>query len=377
MVPRLILLALLLAGCRGDPRGPWETEAAALVVLVEWADRPAPVSREVVEAALVGEGSLSDWFDENSQGRFRWRPTVLDWVRSDRVFNTKVDCRPKQVLPHAWDLVKDRVSVKDHDLDRDGRIDELWVIHSGRGHNNRVSWRCFFVERNVDVADLVPAQRGGVFQAQGLGAIGDELPIGLFPHEAGHRWFRFDDQYGQPTKGKYGIGTWGLMGVGQWGPHARIEQSTMWRRPTHLAAPHKAAVGWVDPLRLDGHGERDLDLGPIEEVGGRAVEIPREGFSLWLENRGPSGFSRDLPGHGLLLWKQTGRTVRLIQADGRDDINTGKALGGRPLPPNDANFADAGDPFPGAENVTSWEGEGVRLSAIRIEGDRVRLRVAW
>jgi hypothetical protein len=120
-------------------------------------------------------------------------------------------------------------------------------------------------------------------------------------------------------------------------------------------------------------------LRPIEQTGESARVWLGPTEQLVLEVRGPTGFSTDLPGHGLLVWLEhrtpAGEEVGtiLVQADGRDDLANGTDLDARPVPPIDENFGDATDPFPGALGITEWQHSesGVALRDIRLDGDDV------
>jgi hypothetical protein len=77
-----------------------------------------------------------------------------------------------------------------------------------------------------------------------------------------------------------------------------------------------------------------------------------------------------------LIWRTTrdGRVV-VVQAEGRDDLDRGTALGERPLPPIDENFGDASDLFPGSGGVTRCEDRaaGLGFENIELRGDHVLL----
>ena len=189
------------------------------------------------------------------------------------------------------------------------------------------------------------------------------------------------DRYGDHDQGKYGIGVWGLMGLGQWGPSARIPLASLNRNPVHPRARAKMRMGWAEVRRIEGSA-RDVVLNPVE-VSGDVVHVSTGGeFDLVLEVRSPQGFHRDLPGHGLLVWREPRATVgavTLLCADGRDDMNEGTPLGRRPLPPNDENFGDASDPFPGSDGVDEVTDPvtGIRLFGIEQRGAAVRFHVEF
>jgi hypothetical protein len=173
------------------------------------------------------------------------------------------------------------------------------------------------------------------------------------------------------------------MGIGAWGPNNWIPIAELFRYPAHFRAAAKEQIGWMT-LRTVDATTSDVRLDPIE-IGGEALRIQGPGVDLVLEVRGPYGFSSELPGHGLLVWREDwfplsgDPVVKLVQADGREDLAHGTDLGRRPLPPIDENFGDASDPFPGSEGVTTYEDAevGVRIEDIRHDGDAVVFDVVF
>ncbi|MBW2257118.1 MAG: hypothetical protein JRI25_21340, partial [Deltaproteobacteria bacterium] len=201
--------------------------------------------------------------------------------------------------------------------------------------------------------------------------------------EAGHQYFDQYDLYGNYQHGRYGIGVWGIMGLGAWGPNNGIPLAELFRYPVHFRAAAKEQIGWMALRTLDTT-TLDLRLDPIE-IGGEGLRIPGAGADLVLEVRGPIGFSSGLPGHGLLIWREDWfplserPVIRLVQADGREDLAHGTDLGSRPLPPIDENFGDASDPFPGSEGVTVYEDPevGVRIENTEARGSRCTRTPRW
>ncbi len=314
--------------------------------------------------------SLAAWFQEASQGRFTLSGSVRDWRTAEALWADQEPKRPGVGIDLARALFADVLDVAGHDGTGNGRIDHLFVVHSGRLTQDRIGPRALFHPGQAD--------RSVLLQSQGIGSTGQRLPFGFYLHEAAHRWFREGDQYGDHRHGSYGIGTWGLMGLGQWGPHAGIATDALFRFPVHPRAAVKARLGWVEVQEV--RASQDLQLTPVE-AGGVVASIPGPERDLWLEVRSPRGFHADLPGHGLLVWDEPKRrrgTARLVQADGLDELARGTDLGRRPVPPIDEDFADAGDPFPGSAGATSWTTPdgGVQLRDIALGGDRVTLGVA-
>ncbi len=343
----LVFASLVLpqaAQAEDPPYKQWLGKQRALVLLVEWRNKEANVDVREVEDTFFGEGtkSLREFFTEGSAGKFDLSGDVRPWKRSSKHWFGFLGCNAKRLSDEAWRLHGPEVDISDYDADNDGKIDHLFVVHSGRISKDRVGPDCVFRWSGTDYANHV-----AVFQSQGLGSKGNKVPIGFYLHEAGHGYFALGDYYGKHKHGKYGSGMWGMMALGCWGPHNQIPVDDLFRYPVHFEPASKLRIGWADPLVVTADRQR-VRLRPVELTNDVAV-IPVDKYnSYYLEYRTPRGFSKELPGHGLLLWQNWW----IQQADGRDDLNRGRDLGRRPLPPITENFGDSGDPFPGETRRT-------------------------
>ncbi len=332
---------------------PWQGHQRALVLLLDWSNVDSTVTREQVEATFFGEGegatSVRSFFLENA-GSFDLTGDVLDWRSTSQQWSASAGCNLRSIVNAAWSVFSADVDVSQYDADGDGLIDNLFVVHSGRIGSDRVGPECTFTNSRH-------ANQTIVFQSQGLGSIGDAIPIGFYIHEGGHGYYGLPDLYNDHYHGQYGIGMWGMMGLGAWGTNNAIPRADMFRVPSHFEPYSKVRIGWVEP-RVITATERSVVLRPVE-LTRDIVEVPiTRGLSYYLEYRSRAGFSAGHRGEGLLIWKN----YDLVQADGRDDLNHGTDLGYRPLPPIAENFGDATDPFPGADLVTGFSDPASRIA---------------
>ena len=362
----LAFCGICVSGCQREGDGPWHGKRSLLVLPLQWEDTTPQLTRDELEELLfAGDHSLSAWFAENSDGRFRLQGEVLDWKHAGEPFAPKRDrCGPDKIAERAL-RAHGETDLSTFDSDDDGLVDDLLVVHTGRGNIDRLSHRCVFGKKG-------PANRFAALQQQGLGSKGDSLPIGLYAHEGAHSFYRLRDHYGDETQGDYGIGVWGVMGYGQWGPDNRIPLANLWARPTTMAAFNKEQLGWIR-LREVRKSTSNLALRPVE-TSGRGMVAMVKGHRYILEMRGGTGSSAQLPGRGLLVWrKPPGGSSRLVQADGRNDLGAGTPFVGRPLPPNELNWGDSGDPFPGSGGVAEWVDPttGFEMRNIALGDDRV------
>ncbi len=351
------------------PAPPWQGSQRALVIMLEWANVTSTVTRDDVAATFFATGndatSVRQFFLENASGRFDLSGEVLGWRRADASWDDALSCSPRAIAERAWSVFAQNLDASQYDADHDGKVDNLFVVHSGRTDLDRTGPECTFTSHPN-------ANRTVVFQSRGVGAIGDALPIGYYIHEGGHAYYGLPDLYGDHYHGRYGIGMWGMMALGAWGTNNAMPRADLFRVPAHFEPYSKVRIGWVSP-RVISETQRSVVLRPIER-GGEIVAVPvRAGINYYLEYRSQHGFSTGHRGHGLLLW----RNYKLVQADGRDDLNEGTDLGHRPLPPIDENFGDATDPFPGDGNVSSYSdaAAGISFENVKRYEDRIELDV--
>lgn len=348
---------------------PWHGSQRAVVVLLEWSNVDAVVTAEQVDAAFFAEGrstaSVRQFFLENSRGRFDLSGDVLDWRRAAQSWDPDADCAVDDVAATAWATFGSDIDVAEYDADDNGRIDNLFVVHSARIGSDRVGPDCMFATHPI-------ADHAIVFQSQGVGSIGEAIPIGFYIHEGGHQHYWLPDLYRNHYHGEYGIGMWGMMGLGAWGTNNLIPRAELFAVPAHFEPYSKVLIGWVEPRVIDV-SRYGVSVRPVEASGDILVVPIGDGINYYLEYRSPRGFSADQRGHGLLIWKN----YDLVQADGRDDLNHGTDLGYRPLPPIDENFGDATDPFPGDDMVSAYADPdaGISFENIRRFDNRVELDI--
>ncbi len=345
----------------------WQGKQRAVIILLEWGNNPAVVTKATVEETFFADNKLSlkQFFQENSVGTFEMTGKVLDWRHTEETFNPNDGCDLNNIVRIAWDIFREGINIGDFDTDRNNKIDNLFIIHSGRIASDRVGPECTFTE--FDEADHTI-----VFQSQGLGSVGMLIPIGFYIHEGGHGYYDLPDLYSDHYHGQYGVGMWGMMGLGAWGVRNDIKREDLFRYPSHFEPLSKIKIGWLKP-RIVNTTQKNVALRPVEKTGD-IVSVPiKSGTNLYLEYRSPVGFSTEHKGHGLLIWKN----YDLIQADGRDDLNNGNNLGYRPLPPISENFGDASDPFPGSLQIKSYTASGVRIENIVQTAEQITFDVIY
>jgi M6 family metalloprotease-like protein len=294
-------------GGRGDSTPPplWKKDVYRLAVIgVEYADikHNAKITASEWEQALFSRnaysnrasatgqpvhGSLNDYFQEQSYGRFRVEGKVFDWVqvskkRGDYSQGSGTSNRTAPLV-EALDKLYARDG-KDALKDFDG----LFFIYAG---------------------DLIRGNRGAVYSPHSgglfhqnkrwsymLNAEGGNTMTSL----AGYcREFAFllglpDLAARTENAGSEGCGVWCML------------SSPLSPRPQHLCAWSKEQLGWLQAAVLDPTVKQKLILAPVENSAKECYKVllRSDGSEYFLlENRRKKGFDSGLPAEGLLIWR--------------------------------------------------------------------------
>ena len=363
----------------------------ALVLVVDFSDKPAtrPVShyRQLLfSKKSYPTGSMRDYYQEVSYGRLDIQGAVnadtndtTVWLRAPQPYSYYADNQngfgsyPKnaqRLVEDAVNLAKDEIDFSQYDIDGDGFVDALFVVHAGPG-----------AEVTGKEADIwshqwtlpTPLKVDGV-KVSTYSIEPEDGEIGVFCHELGHV-FGLPDLY-DTGYDSAGIGRGGVMGGGSWNNGGRT--------PAHFSAWSTVMLGWVSPEPVFNEA-KSLTLAPAEKVP-QIVKLPIKSKSsreyFLLENRRKTGFDLHLPGEGLLIWHvddnlsnnsdQTHFLAGVVQADGKMDLE------------KNANQGDDGDPFgktnpafgpATAPSSRAYDGSdsGVALHNIKLSGEQVTL----
>ncbi|HUG39832.1 MAG TPA: M6 family metalloprotease domain-containing protein [Longimicrobiales bacterium] len=183
--------------------------------------------------------------------------------------------------------------------------------------------------------------------------------VGVLAHETAHG-FGLPDLYDYDGSSR-GIGSWGLMGTGSHAsPHS----------PAHLSPWSKEQLGWV---RVDRLGPWQPAVLPPVQRSGRVLRYDLDdatGRYLLLENRSFQGSDRDLPGHGLLIWRIDPERAELGAWNGDERRPAVGLLGaGATGVLVGVDGDDESGPYPGKSPVAGLGGElPLRVSAFERDG---------
>ncbi len=296
-------------------------------------------------------GSMTDYYLENSYGRFYIKGDIFGWYRMDSTYEWYVGSDDGLtngciLAGHAVDsaAADTNVDFSDYDRDQDGSCDGVIIIHPGRGAEER-TYGIWSHKWNICPAryyDGVTISAYTMNPEETWFPTGVKLsPIGVFCHEYGHILGLPDLYDVDYNPGSSGLGQWSLMAYGN-----QLNNS---KTPAHLDAWCKASVGFLDFIEVEANVFQDTI--PAIEYNPVAYKLKNSytgSHEYWVvENRQRTGFDLYLPGQGLCIYHVDTLApinntnpdryyVAMEQADGKNDL----AL-------TDGNKGDAGDPWPG------------------------------
>ena len=301
-----------------------------LVILVEFADLTASVTRKDVEALLNEEGynendnqcSVRDYFLQVSNGQLEYANDVVGPIALPRARQYYVS---HPFFADVLDaVVAQEVDLSAYDSCGEGILDAVSFMYAGATlyqgwlwpHNHVLDWA------------------GGGYQTQfyqvtslGLDATG--LSIGTFCHESGHMLCRFPDLYDYGKRdGDFeksaGLGRYCLMSSGN---HLGAG-----RQPAPVCAYLRDLAGWCTRVRINPAGQYEIAQGDYAHV--YVYETGNLNEYFLVENRSQLGLDGQLPSSGLAVYhcdtmgsnEWQGGTADehyqcgLLQADGHLDL---------------------------------------------------------
>ncbi|MCR4602762.1 MAG: M6 family metalloprotease domain-containing protein [Prevotella sp.] len=244
----------------------------------------------------VGPGCITDYFQEQSAGRFNPRFDIYGPVRITKT-RTGAGTYGESAFREAAQLLVDSLGVdfSPYDWDGDSISESFIFVYAGYGGNENVDVCKGSIWPNTGYFSSVKSGgttlRGYSSSAE-LWSNDASCGIGTICHEFTHT-LGLPDLY--PTSGdEYSVcDEWDLMDGGNY-----INEG--WCPPC-FSAHSKMLLGWGDPEPLDA-AATIVDMEAISE-GGKAYIVttdePNEFFIL--ENRQWRGWDLRVPGHGLLI----------------------------------------------------------------------------
>ncbi len=250
-----------------------------------------------------GTGSALDYFTDQSNGRFTpdfdvLGPVTLDYDRvyygGNSVYGD--DQRPHVMVTEAIRKLDPTVDFSVYDTDKDGLIDNVFVIYAGQGEASGGpaesvwphSWDVRYGGANLKVDGVTVAHYACSNEITGSKPDG----IGTFVHEFSHV-MGLPDLY--RTDGYAGAFTPGSYSVLDYGPY-----NNDGRTPPNYGAYERNAMGWAEPIMLDC--PLTVSLEPISSGQFGLIATGKDSEFFLFENRQLTGWDAYIPNHGMLIW---------------------------------------------------------------------------
>ena len=272
-----------------------------LCLLVDFSDAPATISREEVDrfcnqtgyTGFGNQGSVSDFFRENSIGRCRYTNIVAPYYRAlhPKTYYTDRNIPQPQ---RAYELIREALAHhKANGLDfspltadNQGFVYAMNVYYAGPVTNNWAEGLWPHSHHLGTAVVLRPGQSAFDYQFTAMGA---ELTLGTFCHENGHMLCDYPDLYDYGYESS-GVGGYCLMCAGN---------NVSEKNPIPISAYLKRLSGWANSVTPLAHGAQvTLPAGSNDFAlfsrGGREYFL--------LENRRKAGRDAALPDEGLTIW---------------------------------------------------------------------------
>lgn len=338
----------------------------ALVILVEYSDVKfkTPNAYDYFNRLLNekgfsdygGEGSARDWYIDASNGRFQpdfdvFGPVTLSHSRAYYGANNSNgdDVRPEEMIIEACQLLSQKggVNFSDYDRDHDGYIDNVFVFYAGEGEATGGSEDCIWPHSwDVTSATDKPYLFNGVRldrYACSNEWTGGPDGIGTFCHEFGHV-MGLPDIYATSYSGAFTPEAWDVMDAGSYNNDSRT--------PPTFTAFERYALGWIDPVVIDGPANCSLNH-ILDSNEAYIIKTDDVNEYFLLENRQQKGWDRYVPGHGMLVWHidydPDVWTYNTCNNDSRHQhVDLEEADGSQ------TESSRSGDAFPGSRNITSF-----------------------
>jgi M6 family metalloprotease-like protein len=283
------------------PQRPTVGDFVGLCVLIDFADEPATIARGEVESfcnrpgytGFGNNGSVFDYFSENSLGRLRYTNVVTQYYRArqPKSYYTnpgiQMGVRARELIVEALTHLKaNGFDFSTLTADGGGYVYAMNVYYAGEVVNN---WNEGLWPHAWHLASRVPLVPGKDAYDYQFTAMGGELALGTFCHENGHMLCDYPDLYDYGDESS-GVGAFCLMCGGGSGDE---------KNPAHVSAYLKRLSGWARSVTGLQH-DQQLQLPSGQNDFALFARSASEYFLL--EHRRRSGRDASLPGQGLAIW---------------------------------------------------------------------------
>ena len=283
------------------PQRPTVGDFVGLCVLIDFADEPATIARSEVEGfcnrpgytGFGNNGSVFDYFSDNSIGRLRYTNVVTQYYRARQPKSyytnpgVQMGARARELIVEALTHLKaNGFDFSTLTADGGGYVYAMNVYYAGEVVNN---WNEGLWPHAWHLASRVPLLPGKDAHDYQFTAMGSELALGTFCHENGHMLCDYPDLYDYGDESS-GVGAFCLMCGG-----GSVDE----KNPAHVSAYLKRLSGWARTVTAIQH-DQQLQLPAGQNDFALFARTASEYFLL--EHRRRGGRDASLPGQGLAIW---------------------------------------------------------------------------
>jgi M6 family metalloprotease-like protein len=272
-----------------------------LCLLIDFPDEPGTIPRDEVErfcnqqgySGFGNNGSVFDYFHDNSIGRCRYTNIIADYYRAQHPKSHYTDPDIEQGVRARQLIVEALTHLQANNFDftaltaDNGRfVYAMNVYYAGEVVNNWSEGLWPHAWHLATPIELAPGKSAFDYQFTDMS---NELTLGTFCHENGHMLCDYPDLYDYGSESS-GVGAYCLMCAG-----GNINE----KDPTNISAYLKRLSGWAG------------NVTPIEHNGEITLRVDENEFAMFakhsgeyfiVENRAKIGRDSSLPDEGLAIW---------------------------------------------------------------------------
>ncbi len=290
-------------------------EVWGLTFLVDFSDAAPAFTADEIDDWLNQQGynrfglngSVRDYFYDNSNGMLEFRNSVHGFYRAQRPKSYYEGGsgyqRAGELFAELIDYFDPTVDFSDFDKDNDGRVDAISIVYAGRAETwGQGLWP--HASSSWESRDGVRLSRYMMM------AMGTRLGLYTFCHEAGHMLFGWPDLYG--------FGDYCIMG-----------NATSQENPAGVNDFFRADQGWIPQIEVDENTNAVFTATP-NGSGYRYLNSADSGECFFWSNIQNMGRWEVLRGSGILVLhfdEKIGRNdppnplgLAVVQADGYDQL---------------------------------------------------------
>lgn len=289
----------------GSPKG--------LIILVEYEDVKFNSSYDAKDyfndmingenfTQFKGTGSALQFFTDQSRGKFTpsfdvYGPVTLPNKMSYYGGNDRYgdDKNPHLMVTHAIDILDADVDFSLYDTDKDGIIDNVYIIYAGQGEadygDEDTVWPHSWNVTYAGINKRVDGKLIGPYACSNEWDKSSPNGIGTFVHEFSHV-MGLPDLYHTQAIVYYTPMAYSVLDDGPYNNEGRT--------PPNYGAYERNALNWEEPIMLNH--PMSVELGEISTGSFALIPTERDSEFFLLENRQQTGWDKYIPGHGLLIW---------------------------------------------------------------------------